>query len=598
VDETKANPLLQLLPKKLIIMNVEEFTLNPEVVNIIDDLQTFFAHRDFVVSDVIDDDGHQYVDLVQEGGGILGVALLGYTYVLEQMGLRFLNIGGTSAGAINSILVAACDIPEKTKTEGLLTLLANKDLNDFVDGDSDSREFIDTLTSKKLNIWKLIFKGSQVIDNFKRDLALNPGIKFHKWLKNVLDDFGVHNTKDLIERMNKLPTSIRFRENRRDLTANSDVVIKCDLAIIAAEVNTETKVEFPRMRALFYKDPDNAHPADYVRASMSVPLFFKPFELTDLPNTKDSILDWKRIASHRGGVPEKAIFVDGGIMSNFPIDLFHRVGAPTRPTLGVKLGLERVKNKNVDTIGELLFGCFDAARNLRDFEFIYKNPDYKNLVSFVDIKEHNWLDFDVTDAIKVDLFVQGAKAAKEFLKTFDWNEYKNLRKSIRGTVYTEELMEELNLSLKKIIEDKKQDVADHDVAALEQRIKSLGSKLKLKALWIDDQPELVVSEVSMLNKMGIETKLVTSTDDAKGILESNRSDFDFVISDVARNQNLNAGIEFTEWLSNVYPNFTQKVIFYIYNFDLSRGVPPYAFGITSSSVELVHLIMDLNKRID
>ena len=82
------------------------------------------------------------------------------------------------------------------------------------------------------------------------------------------------------------------------------------LAIIAAEVNTETKVEFPAMRDLFYKNINKPNPADFVRASMSIPLFFKPFELSDLPNDKDSKLLWKRIAGHKGGVPEKAIFVE------------------------------------------------------------------------------------------------------------------------------------------------------------------------------------------------------------------------------------------------------------------------------------------------
>ncbi|MDY0011961.1 MAG: hypothetical protein RBS40_03600 [Rhodocyclaceae bacterium] len=40
------------------------------------------AHRAY--SDVIDDAGLQYVDLVMEGGGGLGVALLGYIQVLEE----------------------------------------------------------------------------------------------------------------------------------------------------------------------------------------------------------------------------------------------------------------------------------------------------------------------------------------------------------------------------------------------------------------------------------------------------------------------------------------------------------------------------------
>ena len=33
----------------------------------------------------MDKSGNYYVDLVQEGGGVLGIALVGYTYILEQM---------------------------------------------------------------------------------------------------------------------------------------------------------------------------------------------------------------------------------------------------------------------------------------------------------------------------------------------------------------------------------------------------------------------------------------------------------------------------------------------------------------------------------
>jgi hypothetical protein len=50
---------------------------------------------------------YEYVNYVQEGGGVLGVALLGYTYVLEKLGIRFYKLAGTSAGAINTMLTAA-----------------------------------------------------------------------------------------------------------------------------------------------------------------------------------------------------------------------------------------------------------------------------------------------------------------------------------------------------------------------------------------------------------------------------------------------------------------------------------------------------------
>ncbi|MDZ7847324.1 MAG: patatin-like phospholipase family protein [Owenweeksia sp.] len=44
---------------------------------------------------------------MQEGGGVLGIGLVGYTYILEQAGLRFFSLAGTSAGSINTLLMAA-----------------------------------------------------------------------------------------------------------------------------------------------------------------------------------------------------------------------------------------------------------------------------------------------------------------------------------------------------------------------------------------------------------------------------------------------------------------------------------------------------------
>ena len=107
-------------------MNKEHFTLNSEVVNLILDLKSQFPENSLIISDVVDEEGHQYIDIVQEGGGVLGIALLGYTYVLEKMGIRFLNIGGTSAGAINALLLAACGKPEEAKTEKIIEIITKK----------------------------------------------------------------------------------------------------------------------------------------------------------------------------------------------------------------------------------------------------------------------------------------------------------------------------------------------------------------------------------------------------------------------------------------------------------------------------------------
>ncbi|ULA69192.1 MAG: hypothetical protein LZF62_410148 [Nitrospira sp.] len=112
---------------------LEAFTRHPTVKTAVRDAQT--ASKGKHISDIVDGNGFQYVDFVMEGGGVLGIALTGYTYVLEQAGIRFLGIGGTSAGSINALMIAALGPPEEAKSERLLKILAGMPMASFIDGD-------------------------------------------------------------------------------------------------------------------------------------------------------------------------------------------------------------------------------------------------------------------------------------------------------------------------------------------------------------------------------------------------------------------------------------------------------------------------------
>ncbi|MFD2939631.1 patatin-like phospholipase family protein [Flavobacterium notoginsengisoli] len=85
-------------------MDKRKFTENGTILAIIKDLKEQIKGKK--ISDITDNNNYQYVDLVQEGGGVLGIALIGYVYVLEKMGIRFLSLAGTSAGSINTMLMA------------------------------------------------------------------------------------------------------------------------------------------------------------------------------------------------------------------------------------------------------------------------------------------------------------------------------------------------------------------------------------------------------------------------------------------------------------------------------------------------------------
>ena len=409
-------------------MKITDFTEHPEVFHLIRKLKDEGVHER-VFSDVIDGNDKQYVELVQEGGGVLGVALIGYTYVLEQMGLRFFSLAGTSAGSINSLLLASFGDISQPKSDELIRVMVDKNLYDFVDGDNDARDFIEALV-EKAKPFKLAWKGMQIIDNLTNDMGLNPGDNFFKWLSDILKDQQAGTTKKFLERFGKLPPGLKIREGvDRDMEG-----LKPRFAVISAELTTETKVEFPGMSSLYWSDTDNVDPAYYVRASMSIPYFFQPLILGNLPGGQEALERWSDLAGYKGNIPEQAFFVDGGIMSNFPIDLFHKHNVvPRMPTFGIRLGVDR--NEPNKITGPLyLFGAmFNSIRHLHDYDFILRNPDYKKLVKNIDIGPHDWLNFDLSDDAKKDLFWRGASAAASFLRQFDWNGYKTLRGSLIRT---------------------------------------------------------------------------------------------------------------------------------------------------------------------
>lgn len=401
-------------------MNVDQFTTkNRQVRSKLADLREAVKGKHF--SDVIDDENNQYVDIVMEGGGMLGIALIGYVYALESVGIRFLRIGGTSAGSINAMLMAAAGPKYEKSTDWILGLLANTNFYDFVDGDSDAKDFINTITQSSGFI-KILWKGVQVIDNIREDLGLNPGNKFHNWISSKLTEKGVDTLEKLQKRRQQGNDKLKLRNGNKFESSTADRV-----SLVAADITTQTKVEFPLMAELYWSNPQQVNPADFVRASMSIPVFFHPYRVKNLPLGIDQQEKWRQVGYH-GDIPSEVLFVDGGINSNFPIDLFHdRWKVPNAPTFGVKLGKDRYEPRSIYKPLGLISAIFDSARHVHDFTFINKNPDYRHLVTYLDTERFGWLDFDMPVNDKIELFKIGVEGACNFLVEFDWEKYKELR---------------------------------------------------------------------------------------------------------------------------------------------------------------------------
>ena len=118
-------------------------------------------------------------------------------------------------------------------------------------------------------------------------------------------------------------------------------------------------------------------------------------------------------------------------MSNFPIDVFHEQNTiPRLPTFGVRLGDNRYNCNKIATASNLFGAMFTFLLHLHDYDFILRNPDDRLLIKKIDAGNHDWINFQITDAAKIDLFKRGAQAAERFLRKFYWLEYKKVREQL------------------------------------------------------------------------------------------------------------------------------------------------------------------------
>ena len=289
-------------------MTYEDFINQPEFQQMLAEAEQL---KSKVFSDVIDDEGNQYVDLVQEGGGVLGIALVGYTYILETAGIRFFHLAGTSAGAINTLILAGIDRINMPKSQRVLNELAKQDLFEFVDGDPKLKaiiqKVIDGTPFKKL-LFKLFLNLGKVKSALFKNLGLNPGLKFEQWLEEILK-----NSPNQIETIGELQekrSKPYFPEGLRHRKTGPLADERALVHIITADITTQTKVQFPMMTHLYWGDNYKGQSAaKMARASMSVPFFFIPFEIDNVVDAGQPANDsWIKFANYYGPIPQKVKF--------------------------------------------------------------------------------------------------------------------------------------------------------------------------------------------------------------------------------------------------------------------------------------------------
>ncbi|MFZ5451873.1 MAG: patatin-like phospholipase family protein [Thermodesulfobacteriota bacterium] len=193
-------------------------------------------------------------NLVFEGGGVKGIAYVGAMKILAEKGIlsQIERVGGTSAGAINALLLGLNY--SLTETEEIL-------------GDLDFNNFMD-------DTWGLIRDSKRLIEEF----GWYQGNFFRDWIGELI-------------RRKTGNSEATFAEVNRQKSENGFK----DLYFIGTNLSTGFAEVFS------YEHTPRKCLADAVRISMSIPLFFAA------------------CTSDRGDV-----YVDGGVMDNYPIKLFDR----------------------------------------------------------------------------------------------------------------------------------------------------------------------------------------------------------------------------------------------------------------------------------
>jgi NTE family protein len=265
-----------------------------------------------------------------------------------------------------------------------------------------------------------------------KGLGMNPGDYFYDWVKIQFINKNIHTVTDLINKASEMP-SLHLREGVTNPMGTS--ALKADVTFITADLVTMNKIEFPGMIDLFRlpADRDTIHPAGFVRASMSLPVFFESYYIDHIPNTEPLLQQkWDERLGEKHP-PAIARFVDGGVLSNFPMSIFYNpnVRTPRLPSFGINLDDSKPEDNEQSPTGWSFFGfigrMFNTIRFYYDKDFLLKNKMFEKGVGTVPLSEFNWLNFFLTDQEKLGMFEAGAKAASEFLMKFDWNDYKHAR---------------------------------------------------------------------------------------------------------------------------------------------------------------------------
>lgn len=316
---------------------------------------------------------------VLEGGGVKGIGHVGAVSYFQKDGYSFDNVAGSSAGAIVASLLVAGYTP--------------KEMQEIM-----------------LDVDYLKFRQEDLLDYFG-----NVG----KFL-SIVFDFGIYSSSYLERWLNDL-LEAKHCTCFKDVK-NEDGTYR--LQVTTSDLSEQELLILPQDLAKFNIDIDSFPIARAVRMSMSIPIFYEPYKLKDA----------------HGKIH---YMVDGGLLANYPIFLLDDgISTPRIPTFGFRFTSndeEGKKNKQdcvniVDYAKLIVSTLLDGNENYH----ISKSKGDEDRTIFIsslisvdgEKKKISTTDFEISKSESQALYNNGWYSAKDFLKTWNFEEWKSVyRKS-------------------------------------------------------------------------------------------------------------------------------------------------------------------------
>jgi NTE family protein len=319
----------------------------------------------------------QAADLVLEGGGVKGLALVGAVLPLAEAGYRFPRVAGTSSGAMIGAFVAALNRRGES-LDRLADVAATLDIGRFRDrGPVASRLGPLALVADAVSLF--------------RDSGIYEGDYLRDWVAGSLADLGVETFGDL---------------RVDDAEGDGEIHHRYGLVVTASDLSRQRFVKLPWDFADYGLDPDEQSVAGAVRASSSIPFFYEPV----------------RLRAARG----EATLVDGGLLSNYPINVFDRLDErlPRWPTIGVRLSAREPVAPPQPVSGPLALALalVETAIEARQPAHVAAACDVARTI-FVETEDVGVTEFELSPEELKRLVAAGREATGRFLTTWDYRQW-------------------------------------------------------------------------------------------------------------------------------------------------------------------------------